>query len=128
MRAIIGLIAPVLLLVACAAGSGTPSPVPPTSRPTATLGAVQKTADAARGFQRATQVIVQDAACGEIEALYTEHGQTFDRAAALRDPESAIIERRIMLWGNAKPGLGFTSPDREERYRQTLYTCLGIAR
>lgn len=128
-----------LFLYGCGAAAPTPTaaptatPVPtvtpaptPTRPPPPTIAPLQMTVQAEQARQQATVIARQDAACVEVASFYTRAGQVFDRAAASRDPNRALIEFRIVRTGNGAPALSIIGQQMDAQYEQLLWTCLGL--
>lgn len=98
----------------------------PTPTATATLSPLQLTADAGQRARNTQLAADQQRACDEIAALYTEHGQQFDRARALANPtELTLTEMRILIYGSDGPLLGRLAETREQMRRDLVNRCLG---
>jgi hypothetical protein len=133
MRYLIALCAVAVLLGGCGQPASTPVPtVTPTVMPVPTATAVptltplQLTAAAGRVKQQQTQVAQQEVACKATSDLYARNGHTFDRDHAARDPELALVELRIAVWGTAGRITSTIGQQMEYQYSRTLFQCLGL--
>jgi len=79
------------------------------------------TAEAGQAKQQQTQVGQQENACKKTSDLYTQHAQVFDRNRAAHDPQLALVELRIAVWGTNDRITSSIGQQMEREYDRTLY-------